>query len=65
MEKETENLNSISLKLLVVSILFLAALFVFGFLADEVMLEKEDLFDTNVLLPARYITTLKLFQTPI
>jgi undecaprenyl-diphosphatase len=41
-------LKDVPLKLLVVSLLFIAAVFVFGFLADEVVLEKEDLFDSRV-----------------
>lgn len=57
MKKETEIVGSLSVKLIIVSLLFLAALFLFGFLADEVVLEKEDLFDTNVFnFLAQYAT---------
>jgi len=48
MKKNTENVRTFSLKLIAVSLLFVAALFVFGFVADEVVLEKEDLFDSRV-----------------
>lgn len=48
MRKKNDKPSDISLKLVLVSLLFLAAVFLFGFLADEVVLEKEDLFDTRV-----------------
>ena len=57
MKKENENVHSVSVKLIVVSLLFLAALYIFGYLADEVVLEKEDLFDTTVFhFLARFAT---------
>lgn len=48
MKKENDNVRNISVELVLVSLLFVAAIFLFGFLADEVVLEKEDLFDTTV-----------------
>ena len=46
MKKNT--VRAISVRFLLVSLLFLAALFLFGFIADEIVLEKEDLFDSRV-----------------
>lgn len=48
MEKATKKVGTLSAKLVLVSLLFIAALFLFGYLADEVVLEKEDLFDSRV-----------------
>ena len=48
MKKETANVGAVSLKLVLVSILFVAAIFLFGYLADEVVLEQEDIFDSRV-----------------
>jgi len=42
--------GALSVRFLLVSLLFLAALFLFGFIADEVVLEKEDLFDSRAFL---------------
>lgn len=47
-EKKSDNVRRVSLKLILVSLLFLAAIFIFGFIADEIVIEKEDLFDTRV-----------------
>ena len=46
MQSKIEKPGWITLELLLVSGLFLVALFLFGFLANEVVLEKKDLFDT-------------------
>src|SRR5438445_13589947 len=48
MQEKKEKVSAISVKLVLVSLLFLAAIFIFGYVADEVVLEKEDLFDTKV-----------------
>lgn len=48
MAKETNNVGTLSIKLVLVSLLFIAALFIFGYVADEVVLEKEDIFDSRV-----------------
>lgn len=48
MPNKKHNVRSVSLELILVSLLFVAAIFVFGYLADEVVLEKEDLFDSKV-----------------
>ena len=45
---KNNTVRAISIRFLLVSLLFLAALFLFGFIADEVVLEKEDLFDSRV-----------------
>lgn len=46
MQSKIEKPGWITLELLLVSGLFLVALFLFGYLANEVVLEKKDLFDT-------------------
>jgi undecaprenyl-diphosphatase len=43
-----KRMGEISVKALLTSLLFLAALFIFAFIADEVVLENEDLFDSRV-----------------
>ena len=48
MAKEKYKLGNITLEFIAVSLLFLAAIFIFGYIADEVVLDKEDLFDTAV-----------------
>jgi len=48
MKKKSDKASAISVKFLLVSLLFVAALLLFGFIADEIVLEKEDLFDTHV-----------------
>ena len=48
MEQTTRKVGTLSAKLILVSLLFIAAIFLFGYLADEVVLEKEDLFDSRV-----------------
>ena len=48
MIKEKNKPGVVSLSLIVVSLLFVAAVFLFGFIADEIVLEKEDHFDTSV-----------------
>jgi membrane-associated phospholipid phosphatase len=48
MKKETKNVGALSIKLVLISLLFIAALFIFGYVADEVVLEKEDIFDSRV-----------------
>lgn len=48
MTTKKDKAGPVSIKLILVSLLFLAALFVFGFIADEIVLENEDLFDTRV-----------------
>jgi undecaprenyl-diphosphatase len=58
MGMKKENAGSISVKLILVLLLFAAALFLFGFIADEIVLEKQDLFDTKVFL------FFKQFATP-
>jgi undecaprenyl-diphosphatase len=45
---KNKTIRGISLKLILVSLLFIAALFLFGYIADEIVLEKEDVFDTQV-----------------
>lgn len=47
-EGEKKKVKEISLKAIVVSILFLIAIFSFAFLAQEIVLEKKDLFDSTV-----------------
>lgn len=47
MSNTTKDVRSISLKLILVSFLFVVAIFIFGFIADEVVIEKKDLFDTR------------------
>ncbi|MBC7828853.1 MAG: phosphatase PAP2 family protein [Chitinophagaceae bacterium] len=42
-------LKKLPLEILVIGILFLAALFLFTFIAHEVVFEKEDLFDSRVI----------------
>jgi len=43
-----KRIAEISLKAAITSFLFIAALFIFGFIADEIVLENEDLFDSRV-----------------
>lgn len=47
-EQVKKKIGEASLKLVLVSALFIAALFIFGFLVDEVVYENEDLFDSRV-----------------
>ena len=46
--RDKKIIKEVSLKTLLVSSLFFAAIFVFAFLAHEVVGEKEDMFDTTV-----------------
>jgi undecaprenyl-diphosphatase len=47
-QQEKKETRKISLKILVVPLLFIGALLLFGFLAQEVVIENEDLFDSRV-----------------
>lgn len=58
-KKETKK---VSLKIIAVPLLFVAALFIFGFLAQEVVIENEDLFDTRVFNFFRSYTTPQVVQ---
>ena len=55
-EKITQNTKSVSLRLLFVAGIFLLALFVFGFIADEMVLENENRLDQVVFAHLRSIT---------
>lgn len=49
MEKNYKrNAKAISLKVLLIAVLFLVSLFIFCYIADEAVLEHEDAFDANV-----------------
>jgi len=48
MTGKKENVRAVSLQFILVLTLFVAALLVFGYLVDEVVLEKEKLFDDTV-----------------
>ena len=47
-EWEKKRIREISFKTIVVSALFLLSIFFFAFLAHEIVLQKQDLFDTKV-----------------
>lgn len=49
--------KEVSLKFIVAVLLFVAALFLFAFLADEVVLENEDLFDSRAFHFFQSLTT--------
>src|SRR5690349_1914483 len=48
MNKEEKTVKELSLKFIITAAMFLAAVFLFAFLAHEVVLENEDLFDSRV-----------------
>ena len=47
-EWEKKRIEEISFKTIVVSALFLLSIFLFAFLAHEIVFQKQDLFDTKV-----------------
>jgi len=47
-EWEKKRIREISFKTIVVSALFLLSIFLFAFLAHEIVFQKQDLFDTKV-----------------
>lgn len=48
MPQKKHSARIVTIELIAVSLLFVAAIFLFGYIADEVVLEKEDLLDTKV-----------------
>ncbi len=61
--KRARLLKAISLEVLLVACLFLASLFVFAFIADEVVYEKENVFDNKVFAFLSSYTSPGLIKT--
>ena len=59
---ENRTIKETSLKVILISLLFIASLFVFAFIADEIVLEKEGVFDSTVFHFFKEHTTPALIQ---
>lgn len=64
-EKTTRVLRQISLKTILIAALIMVAIFIFGLVVDEIILEKEDIFDSRVIslvAPYRTVTMITVMR---